>query len=89
MLRRFLRNAGVDNGITEVATGHTSDRMSGRIEAVARGSGRRAWSVEQKLAMLRDAFGPGGSVRAGSRQGPTPDWRATLTAKVTMAGMGV
>ena len=38
--------------------------MSGRIEVVARVSGRRAWTVEQKLAMLRDAFGPGGSVRA-------------------------
>ena len=37
--------------------------MSGRIEVVARVSGRRAWTVEQKLAMLRDAFGPGGSVR--------------------------
>lgn len=47
-----------------VASSHTSDRMSGRIEVVARVSGRRAWSVEQKLAMLRDAFGPGGSVRA-------------------------
>lgn len=38
--------------------------MSGRIEVVARVSGRRAWTVEQKLAMLRDAFGPGGSVRS-------------------------
>jgi transposase len=26
-------------------------------------SGRRRWSVEQKLAILRDAFGPDGSVR--------------------------
>ncbi len=38
--------------------------MSSRIEVVARVSGRRAWTVEQKLAMLRDAFGPRGSVRA-------------------------
>lgn len=37
--------------------------MSGRIEVVARVSGRRAWTVEQKLTMLRDAFGPSGSVR--------------------------
>lgn len=37
--------------------------MSGRIEVVARVSGRRAWTVEQKLVMLRDAFGPSGSVR--------------------------
>lgn len=53
----------VDDGVVEVASGHTSGRMTGRIEVVARVSGRRAWSVEQKLAMLRDAFGPGGSVR--------------------------
>jgi transposase len=38
--------------------------MSSRIEIVARVSGRRRWSVEQKLAILRDAFGPDGSVRA-------------------------
>lgn len=37
--------------------------MSGRIEVVARVSGRRRWTVEQKLAILRDAFGPNGSVR--------------------------
>ena len=37
--------------------------MSGRIEVVARVSGRRHWTVEQKLAILRDAFGPNGPVR--------------------------
>lgn len=50
----------------EVGTGnagHTRSRMTGRIEVIARVSGRRNWTVEQKLAMLRDAFGPGGSVR--------------------------
>lgn len=53
----------MDDGVVEIASSHTSDRMSSRIEVVARVSGRRAWTVEQKLAMLRDAFGPGGSVR--------------------------
>ena len=38
--------------------------MSGRIEIVGRVSGRRRWTVEEKLAILRDAFGPDGSVRA-------------------------
>ncbi|WP_354327110.1 IS66-like element accessory protein TnpA [Porphyrobacter sp. MBR-155] len=38
--------------------------MTGRMEVIARVSGRRFWTVEQKLAVLRDAFGPGGSVRA-------------------------
>lgn len=45
-------------------SGHTSSRMTGRIEVIARVSGRRFWTVEQKLTMLRDAFGPGGSVRS-------------------------
>ena len=38
---------------------HMSDHMSGRIEIVG---GRRRWTVDQKLAILRDAFGPDGSV---------------------------
>jgi transposase len=38
--------------------------MSSRIEVISRVSGRRRWTVEQKLAVLRDAFGPEGSVRA-------------------------
>jgi transposase len=37
--------------------------MSSRIEIVSRVSGRRHWTVEQKLAVLRDAFGPEGCVR--------------------------
>lgn len=48
----------------ERASGHTSDHMSGRIQIVGRVSGRRHWTVEQKLAILRDAFGPDGSVRS-------------------------
>lgn len=38
--------------------------MNTRMEIVGRVSGRRQWTVEQKLAILRDAFGPEGSVRA-------------------------
>ena len=38
--------------------------MSSRIEIVSRVSGRRRWTVEQKLAVLQDAFGPEGCVRA-------------------------
>ena len=38
--------------------------MSSLIEVVSRVSGRRRWTVEQKLAVLRDAFGPEGCVRA-------------------------
>ena len=38
-------------------------RMSSRITVIGRVSGRRYWTVEQKMAMLRDAFGSGGCVR--------------------------
>lgn len=37
--------------------------MTTRIEVVGRISGRRRWTVEQKLAILRDAFGPDGVAR--------------------------
>ena len=37
--------------------------MSSRITVIGRVSGRRYWTVAQKLAMLRDAFGSGGCVR--------------------------
>ena len=47
----------------DVASSHSTGRKSGRIEIVGRVSGRRRWTVEQKLAILRDAFGPDGSVR--------------------------
>ena len=46
------------------ASSHTSGRMSARMEVIGRLSGRRRWTVEQKLLILRDAFGPGGSVRS-------------------------
>jgi transposase len=48
----------------ERVSSHTSARMTTRIEVVGRVSGRRRWTVEQKLAILRDAFGSSGSVRA-------------------------
>jgi transposase len=45
-------------------TSHMSGRMSSRMTVIGRVSGRRRWTVEQKLLMLRDAFGSGGCVRA-------------------------
>lgn len=44
----------------EGTSGHMSSHMSARIEVVA---GRRRWTIDQKLSMLRDAFGADGSVR--------------------------
>jgi transposase len=45
------------------ASTHTSGRMTTRIKVAARVSGRRRWTLEEKLAVVRDAFGPLGSVR--------------------------
>lgn len=39
---------------------HKSGRMSTRIEVIGRVSGRHRWTPEQKLSILRDAFGPDG-----------------------------
>ncbi|HET8613249.1 MAG TPA: transposase [Sphingomonas sp.] len=64
MLIAFGRSGVVDQEVGADESGHTSGRMTGRIEVIGRVSGRRFWTVEQKLAMLRDAFGPGGSVRS-------------------------
>lgn len=44
-------------------TSHTSARTTGRVEVVGRVSGRRSWSVEEKLEILSDAFRPGVRVR--------------------------
>ena len=63
MLGPFVWGIAVSDEVVEGASGHMTGRMSGRIEVVARVSGRRHWTVEQKLAILRDAFGPNGSVR--------------------------
>jgi transposase len=54
--------------------------MTTRVEIVGRVSGRRRWTVEQKLGILRDAFGPGGSVQAAMERhdigsGPIYVWR--------------
>lgn len=52
----------------DIGDGEASSRMSGRmttrIEVIGRVSGRRRWTVEQKVAILRDAFGSDGSVRS-------------------------
>jgi transposase len=42
-------------------TTHMSSQCRERVQIVG---GRRRWTVEQKLEILRDAFGPGGSVRS-------------------------
>ena len=49
--------------IFEGSEGDATSHMSSRMTVIARVSGRRRWTLEQKLGMLRDAFGSGGCVR--------------------------
>jgi transposase len=65
----------------ERASGHVSSHMSAHASArIALVAGRRRWTVEQKLSMLRDAFGADGSVKAacerhGIGSGQIYTWR--------------
>ena len=77
----------MDNEVGADASSHTSSRMSGRIEVIARVSGRRYWSVEQKLTMLRDAFGPGGSVRSAMERHDVTSGSLYTWRRNAMAGM--
>lgn len=58
----------IEDSASERATTHTSNRMSCRMEVVAQVSDRPRWTVEQKLVVLRDAFGPYGCVRTASER---------------------
>lgn len=61
-----LMECGMSGEIIEGSEGdttsHMSGHMTGRMTVIGRVSGRRRWTVEQKLLMLRDAFGSGGCV---------------------------
>jgi transposase len=61
-LERFVSEVIIE-AATGDATSHMSGRMTGRMTVISRVSGRRLWTVDQKLGMLRDAFGSGGCVR--------------------------
>lgn len=60
--------------------------MSSRIEVVSRVSGRRRWTVEQKLAVLRDAFGPEGCVRAACERHDVGSGSIYTWRRQTMSG---
>lgn len=87
MLVAFGRSGAVDQEVGAEESGHTSSRTSGRIEVIARVSGRRFWTVEQKLAMLRDAFGPGGSVRAAMERHEVTSGLLYTWRRNAMAGL--
>lgn len=44
-----------------LVSGHMSNHMSSQIAVVA---GRRRWSADEKLSILRETFGSGGSISA-------------------------
>jgi transposase len=62
-LERFVSEVIIEAAPGDT-TSHTTTLMTGRMTVIARVSGRRLWTVDQKLLMLRDAFGSGGEVRA-------------------------
>lgn len=75
----------IEDSASERASSHTSNRMSSRIEVVSRVSGRRRCTVDQKLAVLRDAFGPDGCVRTACERhdigsGSIYTWRLQATS---------
>lgn len=67
-------------------TSHTSGRMTGRMTVIARVSGRRLWTVDQKLLMLRDAFGAGGGVSAAMERHEVSSGQLYTWRKQAMSG---
>ena len=65
---------------------HMSGHMSTRIEVVGRVSGRRRWTVEQKLAILRDAFGPDGTVRSACERHEVGSGQLYTWRRLAMSG---
>ena len=75
-----------DQDISSHTSGHMSDRMTTRIEVVGRVSGRRRWTVEQKLAILRDAFGCEGSVRSACERHEIGSGQLYTWRRLAMSG---
>ena len=73
-------------GSLEDKTSHMSSRMTGHMTVIARVSGRRLWTVDQKLLMLRDAFGPGGGVRTAMERHEVSSGQLYTWRKQAMSG---
>ena len=56
------------------------------LPSVAYGSGRRLWTVDQKLGMLRDAFGSGGCVRTAMERHEVSSGQLYTWRKQAMSG---
>lgn len=76
----------MDGEVVEDLSGHTTGHMSGRVQVIARVSGRRIFTVDQKLAILRDAFGPDGSVRGACERHEVSSGQVYTWRKNAMSG---
>ena len=78
--------AGSLGDTTSHMSSHTSSRMTGRMTVIARVSGRRLWTVDQKLLMLRDAFGSGGAVHTAMERHEVSSGQLYTWRKQAMSG---
>jgi transposase len=81
VLERYVSEVIIE-GSSEDPTSHTS----GRVTVIARVSGRRLWTVDQKLGMLRDAFGSGGGVRTAMERHEVSSGQLYTWRKQAMSG---
>jgi transposase len=84
-LERFVSDVIIE-GAAGDTTSHTSGRMTGRMTVIARVSERRHWTVDQKLGMLRDAFGSGGEVRTAMERHEVSSGQLYTWRKQAMSG---
>jgi transposase len=80
-LERFVSEV-----IIEGSSVDTTSHTSGRMTVIARVSGRRLWTVDQKLLMLRDAFGSGGAVRTAMERHEVSSGQLYTWRKQAMSG---
>ena len=80
-LERFVSDV-----IIERSLGDTTSHMTGRMTVIARVSGRRLWMVDQKLLMLRDAFGSDGGVRTAMERHEVSSGQLYTWRKQAMSG---
>ena len=85
VLERFVSDVIIEGSSVD-PTSHMSSRMTGRMTVIARVSGRRLWTVDQKLLMLRDAFGSGGEVRTAMERHEVSSGQLYTWRKQAMSG---
>jgi len=76
----------MDDFDDQEVSSHTTGHMTSRVEIVGRVSGRRRWTVEQKLAILRDAFGPDGTVRSACERHEVGSGQLYTWRRLAMSG---